>query len=77
MNPIFNEYITFLEHHQVDIKKINLTEGYYWLDKTIIKAYNKKTYELIKIARIYTDNNLNLTYKIYKEPTPQLEELES
>lgn len=42
----------------------NLVEGYYWLDRQIIKAYDKQG-NIHKILRLYTDNKLELTYKIY------------
>ena len=63
MLPIFNEYITFLQSKtdQLDFLK----EGYYWYDKSIIKAFDKNTNKLIKVARIYYDDNLDCTIKSY------------
>ena len=40
MNPIFNEYITFL--NDVSSTKVDdLSEGYFWIDKSIIKGFDK------------------------------------
>ena len=62
MLPIFNEYIKFLQDKGVDLE---LVEDYYWLDRQIIKAYDKQG-TLQKIARLYIDDNLDITYKKYK-----------
>lgn len=62
MNLIFNEYIEFLKQNKVDIPE--LKEGYYWLDRQIIKYYDKQGI-LHKIARLYVDEDMNITYKIY------------
>lgn len=63
MNPIFNEYIEFLHHKSVNL---DLKEGYYWLDRQIIKCFDKKC-NIHKIARLKTENDLSMTYTIYKE----------
>lgn len=69
MNPIFNKYINFLKDKNINL---NLSEGYYWMDRMIIKAFDKQgnTY---KIGRIFVDENLNLTYKIYKNKPFEIE----
>lgn len=61
MLPIFNEYIEFLKNNNINV---GLEEGYFWLDRQIIKAYDANG-ELQKIARIFIDDKLNMTYKIY------------
>ena len=63
MNPIFNEYIKFLNDNNVNI---NINEGYYWLDNQIIKAFDTEG-NLHKIVRLKIDNNLNITYKYYNK----------
>ena len=61
MNPIFNEYIGFLKNtSRTKIK--DLTEGYFWLDHQIIKAFDKNG-DLHKLYKIYVDNDLNVTVK--------------
>ena len=40
MNLVWTEYIKFLKDKNVNIEKYNLREGYYWLDNSIIKAYD-------------------------------------
>jgi phosphoadenosine phosphosulfate reductase len=60
--PIFNEYIKFLKDKDINI---DIVEGYYWLDRQIIKAYDKQG-TLQKIARLSIDDNLEITYKKYK-----------
>lgn len=66
MNLIFNEYIGFLHNNGVDL---DLKEGYYWMDRMIIRAFDKHG-DIHKIARIYIDDRLNMTYKIYdKQPS--------
>lgn len=43
MTPVFNEYIRFLNdvnNSSVDISY--LQEGYFWIDNSIIKAFDKQ-----------------------------------
>lgn len=63
MNPIYNEYIQFLNSYSVNIP--DLKEGYFWLDNSIIKAYDTNG-NLHKIYRIKIDNNLNITCSTYQ-----------
>ena len=72
MNLVFNEYIKFLIDNGLDNKKYNLKEGYYWLDRQIIKAYDKDG-QLHKILRIKVDDNLNVTFKDYNEKEFEIE----
>lgn len=70
MLPIFNEYISFLNKNTSELNF--LKEGYYWYDKSIIKAFNING-ELIKIARIYCSDDLKITVKHYKHENVELE----
>lgn len=65
MNPIYNKYIGFLKDKGVDVNKYKLKEGYYWLDRQIIKAYDIEG-NIHKILRLYVDESLNITTKHYK-----------
>lgn len=69
MLPIFKEYIQFLKDSGVDIP---IQEGYYWLDRQIIKGYDVEG-NLHKIYRLKIDDNLNITYTTYKNKKIQLE----
>ena len=40
MNPIFNEYISFLREATKQ-ELIDLKEGYFWLDNSIIKGFDR------------------------------------
>ncbi|MGL5717123.1 MAG: hypothetical protein ACRCX2_29165, partial [Paraclostridium sp.] len=48
-----------------------LEEGLYWYDKSIIKAFDLKG-NIVKIARLNTDDKLNMTVKFYGKQTPEL-----
>lgn len=62
MNPIFREYCEFLKD-KVDLE---LEEGYYWLDNSIIKAFDKQG-NIHKLYRIViNDEDLSMTYKVPK-----------
>lgn len=65
MNPIFKEAIQFFNDKGVNIEQ--LKEGYYWFDRQIIKAFDREG-QIHKIARIFTDDELELTYKLYEIP---------
>ncbi|HBJ1650351.1 TPA: phosphoadenosine phosphosulfate reductase family protein [Clostridium botulinum] len=62
LNLIFNDYISFLEKE--GLEKGKLKEGYYWLDKCIVKAFDKNG-NIHKILRIYIDDSLKITFKDY------------
>lgn len=70
MLPIFNEYIKFLKEHSDDLNF--LEEGRYWYDRSIIKAFDING-NIIKIARLKISDDLNMTVKLYKEQTLELE----
>lgn len=71
MLPIFNEYIQFLNDKTKN--ELNfLKEGVYWYDRSIIKAFDKKG-NLIKVARLNIDNDLNITVKRHNQQVAELE----
>lgn len=72
MNLVWKEYIKFLKDNGL---KYKLEEGFYWYDKSIIKAYDKQG-NIHKIFRIYIDDELNLSFKFYKEEQFMLESWE-
>lgn len=60
MNPIFNEYLTFLR--DTSGKELSdLKEGYFWLDNQIIKGFDKQGI-IHKFYRIYVSNDLKLAF---------------
>lgn len=61
MNPVFSEYCNFLKEKV----SLDLEEGYYWLDNSIIKAFDKKG-NIHKLYRIVIDDDLSVTYKVPK-----------
>ena len=62
MNPIFREYCEFLK----DKVNLELEEGYYWLDNSIIKAFDKQG-NIHKLYRIViNDEDLSMAYKVPK-----------
>lgn len=63
MNPIFNEYLTFLR--DTSGKSLSeLKEGYFWLDRQIIKGFDKQGF-LHKFYRISISDDLKLTIHQY------------
>lgn len=58
MNPIFNEYIEFLSNTS-KIKITDLKEGYFWLDKSIIKGFDKNG-EIHKFYRVKIEDDLSV-----------------
>lgn len=69
MNLVFNEYIGFLKEKGLPIE---LKEGYYWLDRQIIKAFDKQG-NIHKILRLNVDDNLEINFKIYKKKRFEIE----
>ena len=62
MLPIFKNYIKFL---QTKTDKLDfLEEGYYWYDKSIIKAFDL-TGNVVKVARVQFNDNLDANVKLY------------
>ena len=75
LNLVFNEYLGFLKDKSVDIEKYNLVEGFYWLDRSIIKCYDVEG-KIHKVLRIHIDNELNITVTDYKNETYEIESWE-
>lgn len=69
MNLVFKDYIKFLEDKGL---KVKLKEGYYWLDRSIIKAFDKEG-NIHKIIRINIDDNLNIKFKLYNNKDFEIE----
>ena len=66
VNLVWNDYIKFLKDKNVNTEKYNLREGYYWLDNSIIKAYDTEG-KIHKIVRICINDDLNVIAKEYKK----------
>mgnify|MGYP003231132619 FL=1 len=56
MNPIYNEYLIFLRDTTKQPLE-DLKEGYFWLDKSIIKGFDKQGNEH-KFYRVKIENSL-------------------
>ncbi|MEY8352479.1 phosphoadenosine phosphosulfate reductase family protein [Lachnospiraceae bacterium 54-53] len=61
MNLVFKEYCQFLK----DKTGLELEEGYYWYDKSIIKAFDKQG-NVHKIYRLKVNDDLSMTCTIPK-----------
>lgn len=72
MNPIFKEYIDFLNDKTKCF--LPLQEGYFWLDKSIIKCFDKKG-QIHKLYRICVDNDLNIKIKVPKTGYDKIEDI--
>lgn len=59
MNPIYNEYLKFLRDTSGQ-ELSDLKEGYFWLDRSIIKGFDKQGNEH-KFYRVQIANNLEST----------------
>lgn len=60
MNPIFNEYLKFLRDTSgKDLPE--LKENYFWLDRQIIKGFDKQG-NMHKFYRINVSDSLKLTF---------------
>jgi 3'-phosphoadenosine 5'-phosphosulfate sulfotransferase (PAPS reductase)/FAD synthetase len=69
LNLIFKEYIGFLKDKGLEYE---LKEGCYWLDNQIIKAFDKEG-NIHKVLRIHTDDDLEMTFKEYKDKPFEIE----
>lgn len=72
MNLVYGEFIDFLENKGLEY---DLQEGYYWLDRMIIRAFDRQGNEH-KIIRIYVDDDFNITFKKYKIEDFEIEKWE-
>lgn len=69
MLPVFDQYIKFLKDKTNNDNKLTvLSEGCFWIDRQIIRAFDNKG-NLHKILKINIDNDLNLSIKLYKYDT--------
>ena len=57
MNPIYDEYITFLRNTSGE-KLPDLMEGYFWLDKQIIKGFDLQKGQEHKFYRVKVSDDL-------------------
>ena len=74
MNPIFNEYLTFLR--DISDKQLSeLKEGYFWLDNQIIKGFDKQG-NIHKFYRIKVSDDLKLTIDKPKNGYSAIEQVE-
>ena len=74
MNPIFNDYIKFL--NDTSITKINnLKEGYFWLDKSIIKGFDKHG-NIHKFYRVQIQDDLSVDVLKPKTGYDNIDEVE-
>ena len=60
MNPIYNEYITFLRDTTGE-KLSNLKEGYFWLDRQIVKGFDKQG-NVHKFYRVNISNDMKVSF---------------
>ena len=61
MNLIYKDYCNFI----YDKCGLKLEEGYYWMDRMIIKAFDKNG-KVHKIHRLKIEDDLSMTYTTYK-----------
>ena len=62
LNPIFNEYITFLR--DVTGNKLDdLKEGYFWLDNQIIKGFDVNG-KIHKFYKIKVDSTMKYFFQV-------------
>jgi 3'-phosphoadenosine 5'-phosphosulfate sulfotransferase (PAPS reductase)/FAD synthetase len=74
LNPIYKEYIQFLKDKTNNSDKLKvLSEGYYWLDNQIIKAFDSNGI-LHKILKVNINNDLSIKLKPYKTAVPKVVE---
>ena len=74
MNPIFNDYIKFLKDTSgQDLS--DLKEGYFWLDRSIIKGFDKQG-NTHKFYRINISDTLGLTIDTPKTGYKNIKDIE-
>ena len=74
MNPIFNEYITFLRDTSGESLP-DLKEGYFWLDRQIIKGFDKQG-NIHKFYRINISDSLKLSIDYPKSGYDKVEDVD-
>ena len=73
MNPIFNEYLTFLRNTTGN-NLPDLKEGYFWLDRQIIKGFDKQG-NLHKFYRINISDSLQVSIEQPKTGYKKIENI--
>ena len=74
MNPIFNEYLKFLRDTSGQ-ELSDLKEGYFWLDRSIIKGFDKQG-NIHKFYRINISDKLELTIDVPKTGYKNIKDVE-
>ena len=74
MNPIFNEYITFLRDTSGESLP-DLKEGYFWLDRQIVKGFDKQG-NIHKFYRINIYDSLKLSIDSPKSGYDKVEDID-
>ena len=74
MNPIFNEYITFLRDTSGESLP-DLKEGYFWLDRQILKGFDKQG-NIHKFYRINISDSLKLSIDCPKSGYDKVEDID-
>ena len=74
MNPIFNEYITFLRDTSGESLP-DLKEGYFWLDRQIVKGFDKQG-NIHKFYRINISDSLKLSIDSPKSGYDKVEDID-
>lgn len=64
LNLVYDEFLSFLECKGLDLDKYKLQEGYYWIDRMIIRAFDIQGNEY-KIVRIHVDTDFKITFTDY------------
>lgn len=73
LNLVYKEYIYFLKKKGIiEQTGLELTEGYYWYDRSIIKAYDKNG-KIHKVVRLKVEDDLTITFKTYKDKPFEIE----
>lgn len=73
MQPIFKEYIQFLKDKTNNANELHdLKEGYYWVDRQIVKAFDIQGKEH-KIFKVNISNDLSITLKPYENKPFEIE----
>lgn len=71
MQPIFNELIEMWKSKSLDLP---LFEGTFWLDNSIVKAFDKKGNQVF-LYRIIVNDDLTVSYKKHSK-CPNLADLQ-
>lgn len=70
MQPIFPEYIKFLEDHGCDTSWYK--ERIFWMDNNIVKAI-KSGGQIVSLYRVYVDDSLNVSLKKHRDNKREFE----